>query len=135
MNTAKNHGKIWLALMVTVLMLLSVFATATYMNADDNKTEDKKAKSDVSRYLIKTSHTPEQCLASLDDYSTKTPELLKKIEWGCKDGDHTGYIVVEASSKSAAREKLPANERKSAKVVQVNHFTVEQIKKIHEKMQ
>jgi hypothetical protein len=134
MKTVKNHGQIWLSLMITVFMLLSIFATASNMNADDKKTDDKKAKSEVSRFLIKTSHTSEQCLKSLDDYAANNPALLKKIDWGCMVGDHTGYVVVEAANETAARNMLPANERKSAKIVQLNKFTVEQIKEYHKKM-
>ncbi len=134
MKTTKNHGHIWLSLVITVFMLFSVFATAWNVNADDKKADDKKAKSEVSRFLIITPHNAEQCLKSLDDYAADKPALLKKIDWGCAVGDHTGYVVVEAANETAARNMLPANERKSAKIVQLNKFTVEQIKEFHKKM-
>jgi hypothetical protein len=134
MKTAKNHGPIWLSLMVSVFMLLSVFATAWNVNADDKKPDDKKAKSGESRFLIITTHTPEQCLKSLDEFAAKSPDLLKKIDWGCKVGDHSGYVVVKAADETAARNLLPAEQRKTARVIQLNKFTVEQIKEFHNKM-
>lgn len=134
MKTAKNHGQTWLPLMVAVFMLLSIFTLAWYVNADDKKPDDKKAKSGDSRFLIIMTHTPDQCLKSLDDYVAKTPDLLKKIDWGCKVGDHTGYVVVKAADETAARYMLPYEERKTARVIQVDKFTVEQIKDFHKKM-
>jgi vacuolar-type H+-ATPase subunit F/Vma7 len=134
MKTTKNYGHIRLSLVITVFMLFSVFATAWNVNADDKKPDDKKAKSKDSRFLIITSHTPEQCLKSLDEYATKTPDLLKKIDWGCKVGDHTGYVVVKATDETAARYLLPYEERKTVRIIQVDKFTVEQIKELHEKM-
>jgi hypothetical protein len=134
MKTTIKHDHIWLSLVITVFMLFSVFVTAWNVNADDKKPDDKKAKSEVSRFLIKTPHTSEQCLKSLDDYAANNPALLKKIDWGCMVGDHTGYVVVEAANETAARNMLPADERKSAEIVQLNKFTVEQIKEFHKKM-
>ncbi len=134
MKTAKNHGQIWLSLMITVFMLVSIFATASYVNADDKKPVDKKAKSGVSRFIIITPHTAEQCLKSLDDYAANNPALLKETDWGCMVGDHTGYVVVKAADETAARNLLPADERKAARIIQLNKFTVEQIKEFHKKM-
>jgi len=131
MNTSKIQARGWLSLMIAIAMLFSVVAI---VGADEKKSDDKKGKPTVARFLIITPHTAEQCLKSLDEYSAQNPDLLKKIDWGCMVGDHAGYVVVEAADETAARNMLPAAERKAARIIQLNKFTVEQIKEFHKKM-
>jgi hypothetical protein len=84
-----------------------------------------------NRYLVIAPHTPEQCLAALDDIKANDQALLKKIDWGCAAGDHTGYLSVEADSEEAALKSLPEKSRASARAVKVVKFTPEQIQQFH----
>jgi len=131
MNTSRIQARGWLSFVTAIVMLFSIVASA---GADGKKSDDKKGKPTVARFLIITPHTAEECLKSLDDYVAQNPDLLKKLDWGCMVGDHTGYVVVEAADETAARNMLPADERKAARIIQVNKFTVEQIQEFHKKM-
>jgi hypothetical protein len=91
-----------------------------------------EAKGD--RYLLIMPHTPEQCLKALDDMQAASTELLAKTDWGCMAGDHTGYLVVHATSEQAALAMIPAGERAQAKAIKLNKFTEAQIKSFHQKM-
>jgi len=82
-------------------------------------------------YLIIATHTTQECMASMDELKNKGDAFLSNVYWGCKTGDHTAYVIVEAESEAAARTQLPANERDKAKVIPVNKFTVEQIETMH----
>ena len=84
-----------------------------------------------SKYLVIAPHTAEQCLSALDEVEQKDPALLKKIDWGCAAGDHTGYLSVEADSEAQALESLPANNRARAHAVKLVKFTPAQIKQFH----
>jgi hypothetical protein len=84
------------------------------------------------RYLVMTSHTPEKCLAGLDAGVASKPEMLDRIEWGCMGGDHTGYVIVEAANEQAARTMLPATMQSTARVIQLNHFSVDDIRSFHQ---
>ena len=81
------------------------------------------------RYLVIAPHTPEQCLAVLDDFNEHDRALLKKVEWGCGAGDHTGYLTIDA----AAVQTLPEKSRAGAHAVKLNKFTPEQIRQFHAK--
>ena len=83
------------------------------------------------KYLIIAPHTPEQCLAVLDDINQKDKGLLKKMDWGCTSGDHTGYLTVDAESDAAALKVLPEKERAGAKAIKVVKFSPEEIKQFH----
>lgn len=51
-------------------------------------------------------------------------QFLTHADWGCKDGEHKAWIVVEVDSKAEARNIVPAEYRGAAKVVQLNRFTM-----------
>ena len=85
-----------------------------------------------SRYLVIAPHTAEQCLAVLDDIKDHDASLLKKIDWGCAAGDHTGYLAVEADSEAAALQSLPEKSRAGARAVKLVKFSAEQIKQFHQ---
>jgi hypothetical protein len=78
-------------------------------------------------------HTPAQCLAALDAFAAQGKHDLAKFDWGCMDGDHTGYAIVEASSAESALASVPASQRPQARAVKIGKFTVEQIRSLHAK--
>jgi hypothetical protein len=85
----------------------------------------------MSRYIIETSHTPEQCLQALDQVLERGPDLLGKFDWGCMAGDHTGWAVIEAESRERLRGRVPPSILDSARIVEVGKFTPEQIRSFH----
>lgn len=85
----------------------------------------------MSRYMIETSHTPEECLQALDQIVDRDPDILAKFDWGCMAGDHTGWAVIEAESRSALEDKLPSSILDGARVVEVKKFTPEQVRSFH----
>ena len=84
------------------------------------------------RYLLITSHTPEKCLADLDAVLASKPDMLDRIEWGCKGGDHTGYLIVDAPTEQAARQMLPAPMQAGARVVKLSRFSADDIRSFHQ---
>jgi hypothetical protein len=85
----------------------------------------------VARFLIAAPHTPEECRRALDEVMARGPEELARYDWGCADGDHTGYAVVEAGSKAAVEATIPAFLRSRAKIVELRRYTLEQVRSLH----
>jgi hypothetical protein len=85
----------------------------------------------VTRYLIETHHTPEQCLADLDAVLEHDPGLLDSLEWGCPAGLHMGWTVVEASRPEEVSRHIPPGMRSRTRVLPVQRFTPEQIRALH----
>jgi hypothetical protein len=83
------------------------------------------------RYLVIAPHTAEQCLAVLDDINEHDAALLKKVDWGCAAGDHTGYLAVDADTQDAALRTLPAKAREGARAVKLVKFSPGQIRQFH----
>ena len=109
-----------------VILVLAFACSASYGGGEH--------KSKKMQYLIEMKHTPEQCVAELDQISAEAPKLLDQVEWGCMAGDHTGYMMVWAENEAAAKNMVPAFlHGDNTRIVALNKFTVEQIKSFHGK--
>lgn len=82
----------------------------------------------MARYLIAVPHAPGECLRALDDVLARGPEDLARYEWGCGDGGHTGYALVQAGSKAAVEAEIPAFLRPRARIVELSTYTPEQVR-------
>jgi hypothetical protein len=91
----------------------------------------EEAKTEVSSFLVSSPHTAEECLATLDEIAASSKDALDNWYWGCKDGDHTGYEIVKASSKDAALKTVPENLSAKAKAVKIDKLTAEQVASFH----
>jgi len=56
--------------------------------------------------------------------------LLTHADWGCLDGVHSAWLVVEADDKDEARYLVPPAFRADAKIIELNKFTMEQLDSI-----
>ena len=56
---------------------------------------------------------------------------LTNADWGCLDGHHTAWIIVETDDEAQARHMVPPVIRNTALLVKPNKFTPEQIMSCH----
>lgn len=80
-------------------------------------------------YLVISPHTKEECLMVLQDLLATG--YLTHFEWGCKDGDHTGWAMIEAESKAQAMMAVPSVGRGRARVVQLTKFSPDEVRAMH----
>jgi len=85
-----------------------------------------------AQYLVTSPHTAEECLKALDDVSAMG--TLPKWQYGCMDGDHTGYLVTTATDATGALATVPAPIRGKAHAVKLHTFTAAQLKEAHAQM-
>ena len=83
----------------------------------------------TARFLIEVPHEEETvaCARAVEILLRTGSHYLTRADWGCKDGEHKGWIIVEADSKDEARDILPPVYRPHAKIVQLNSFSIEEI--------
>ena len=86
----------------------------------------------MARYLVELPHTKEDCLEALDSVVAYSHSLMDRIDWGCGGDVHTGWLMIEAQDANAAKMMVPTNIRDTARAVQLNKFTPEQVKSFHE---
>ena len=83
----------------------------------------------MARFLIEVPHDPETvaCAYVIQVFRETGSHFLSNADWGCLDGDHKAWIIVDVESKEAARLIIPSGYRPQAKIVQLNKWTLEEI--------
>jgi hypothetical protein len=84
----------------------------------------------MDRYLVIAPHTQEECMKAIK--VIKAVGSVTRWDWGCKDGEHCGWVIVEAESRDEALLVVPTIERHHARAVKLMRFTPEDIQKLHE---
>jgi hypothetical protein len=83
----------------------------------------------MHRYLVISNHSAADCSLALKE--TLAIGYLTHFDWGCKDGEHTGWAILEAEDKSQAMLSVPTFLRNQAKVVQLKKFDPKKIEQLH----
>ena len=82
----------------------------------------------MAKFLIEVAHenSAAECARAIEVFLRTGSHFLARADWGCKDGEHKAWIVVEVDTKEEARGIVPPAFRAQARVVQLNTFTLEQ---------
>ena len=83
----------------------------------------------MPRYLIEVPHESAKvaCARAVEVFLKTGSHFFTHAVWGCKDGEHKAWMVVEVDSKDEARGIVPPAYRSHAKVVQLNEFTMKDL--------
>ena len=83
----------------------------------------------MPRFLIEVPHEAETiaCARAVRFLLQTGSHYLTHADFGCRDGDHRGWIIVEVESKVEARNTLPPGSRAQARIVGLNKFSLEEI--------
>lgn len=86
----------------------------------------------MARFLIEVPHegTRAACARAIEVFLRTGSHFLTHADWGCKDGDHKSWMVVEVDSRDEARGIVPPVYRPQAKIVQLHAFTMKDIEDI-----
>ena len=86
----------------------------------------------MARFLIEVPHEAEkvECARAIHILLSTGSHFMTHADWGCLDGVHKGWIILELESKEEARSILPPVYRSKAKIVELNKFTMEEIEDI-----
>jgi hypothetical protein len=92
----------------------------------------------MPRFHIEVPHEPETiaCARAAEVFLKSGSHFLARADWGCKDGVHKAWFVVDVANKDEARMIVPVAFRNHAQIVQLNCFTIEEIDELlryHEK--
>jgi hypothetical protein len=86
----------------------------------------------MTRFLIEVPHEAEQkaCALAVKVFLETGSHFLSNADWGCRDGEHKAWIIVDVEDKEQARFIVPPAFRPQAKIVQLNKFTLDEIDEI-----
>ena len=86
----------------------------------------------MSKYVVESPHTPEECTKALDELAEKGEDTLKQFAFACESGEHTGWAYVDADSEKEALGIVPDFVKNKARAHEVRIYSPEEIRAAHE---
>jgi hypothetical protein len=89
----------------------------------------------VKRFLIEVPHenSKDACQRAIRVFLETGSHYMTHADWGCGDGEHKAWIVVELESKEEAMAILPPLFRHEAKIIALEKFVKEDIEDVMER--
>jgi hypothetical protein len=83
----------------------------------------------MARYLLEVPHPAQaaSCTRSARILLESGSHFLTRADFGCGDGVHVAWIVVDVDSRTEARNLIPPAYRKDARVVALSRFSLEEL--------
>ncbi len=83
----------------------------------------------MKRFLIEVPHESgmNACIRAAEIFLRTGSHFLTHADWGCKDGEHKAWLIVEVDTREEARNIVPQDLRQSARIVALNQFTLAQV--------
>ncbi len=81
----------------------------------------------MTRYLIEVPHedSKDACDQAVKAFMETGSHFMTNADWGCGDGEHKAWFIVDLDSKEQAMTILPPLFRENAKIVELQQFNVE----------
>jgi len=88
----------------------------------------------MERYLIEVPHeaTESACNNAVRIFLQTGSHFLRQADWGCYDGEHKAWLIVEVENKEQARQIIPSFFRSEARITKLHTFTREEMEHIEE---
>jgi hypothetical protein len=83
----------------------------------------------MPKFLIEIQHPDdaEGCIRALEALSTLGSHLVSNADFGCEDGVHCGWLMVDVSSRREAELIVPPPLRQDARVIALRRWSPEEI--------
>ena len=91
----------------------------------------------MARFLIEVPHNAEksECERVVRIFLNTGSHFLTNADWGCYDGEHKAWVILESENKEEARFVLPPAFRPQAKIVQLDKFEMDKVDEINKQHQ
>ena len=88
----------------------------------------------MARFLIELPHKAEvlECINAAKILVESGSHFLTHADFGCKDGIHKAWIIMDVDSKEEARNILPHVYRRNATIVGLNKFSIKELEDLLE---
>lgn len=85
----------------------------------------------MPRFLIEVAHdnAPDAvaCSKVIQIFQQTGSHWVTHADWGCRDGNHKAWLVLEGETKEEVRLVVPAQFRAEARITRLAKFTTDQI--------
>lgn len=86
----------------------------------------------MTRFLIEVPHeeTTVACARAVEVFLQTGSHFLTHADWGCRDGVHKAWMLVEVEGKDEALRIVPPAYRANTKIVKLCTFTLQEVQSI-----
>ena len=87
----------------------------------------------MTKYLIEVPHGEDKqaCEEAIQIFLASGSHFITNADWGCMDGEHKAWMVVEVDSKVEAKYILPPAFRHQAKITSLVKFELDELGEVH----
>lgn len=85
----------------------------------------------MPKFLIEVPHDSDtvECARVVHVFLSTGSHFLTNADWGCQDGVHCAWMIVDVPDKNAASMILPPAYRSQARIVKLTRFRIENIER------
>jgi len=86
----------------------------------------------MAKYLVEVSHSPDkiECLRTIQIFLSTGSHFLTNADWGCHDGEHKAWFIMDIDSKDEAFRIVPSLYRKDTKVTLLEKFRLKDVEEM-----
>jgi hypothetical protein len=83
----------------------------------------------MAHFLIEVPHAEDKvaCLRAIEIFVATGSHFLANAEWGCEDGEHKAWLIVDMESREQAQQVIPSFYRDRAKITKLFKVTKEDV--------
>ena len=91
----------------------------------------------MPRYLIDVPHEDEHaaCVKALHALHAFGSHWVTHADFGCSDDVHSGWLIVELDSREQARDMVPPEFRRDARIIELRRFTPEELEAMRDELE
>ncbi|MFB3777213.1 MAG: hypothetical protein ACE141_06355 [Bryobacteraceae bacterium] len=86
----------------------------------------------MARFLIEIPHSSEEvaCTRAIHALLSTGSHYITHADWGCYDGEHKAWLIVDVDSRDDALHIVPPAFRVDARIVQLNRFSLQEVEEM-----
>ena len=86
----------------------------------------------MTKFLVEVSHSPDkiECLRTIQIFLSSGSHFLTHADWGCLDGEHKAWFIMEVDSKEEALRVVPPFYRKDTKITKLSKFNLTEVENL-----
>jgi len=83
----------------------------------------------MAKYLVEVYHNPErvECLHTIQIFLSSGSHFLTNADWGCLDGEHKAWFIVDVDRKEDALRIVPSYYRRNTKIIKLSRFNLSDV--------
>jgi hypothetical protein len=83
----------------------------------------------MPKFFIEVPHAadPMSCIKAIRVFLETGSHFLTNAEWGCMDGEHKAWFIIDVDTKEEARNIVPHVFRADAKITKLSRFSMEEV--------